>query len=98
VDADVKVHYQCLVGSLLYLVLCIRPNIAYVAIALGQYNMNLSRAHLLAIKGGLCYLLGTLDFALEYNFTQSPGGPLLLVFLLSNCAFTDADWATDKTN
>ena len=97
-DSEIKVHYQRLVGSLLYLVLCTRPDIAYAAMALGQFNANPSRAHLLAAKGVLRYLLGTLDFALEYNFSQQPVGPPASVLLPSNCAFTDADWASDETD
>jgi len=61
-NADIKVQYQWLVGSLLYLALCTRPDIAYVAMALGQYNTNPSQSHLLATKGVLCYLIGTMDY------------------------------------
>jgi len=64
--------------------------------ALGQFNANLSCAHLLAAKGVLCYLLDTLDFALEYNFSQQPVGPLASVLLLLNCVFTDVDWASNE--
>ena len=97
-DNNVKVHYQHLVGSLLYLALCTRPDIAYAAMALGQFNANPSRAHLLAAKGVLRYLLGMLDYALEYNFPQFPVGPPASTLLPSNCAFTDADWASDETD
>ena len=95
-DADIKIHYQRLVGSLLYLALCTRPDIAYATMALGQYNANPTRAHLLAAKGVLRYLLGTIDFALEYNFAQMPVGNPTSAFIPNNCAFTDADWASDE--
>jgi len=52
-DADIKVNFQCLVGSLIYLAVCTRPDIAYVAMALGQHNSNPTRAHLLTAKGVL---------------------------------------------
>jgi len=96
-DSKIKIHYQQLVGSLLYLALCTRPDIVYAAMALGQFNANLSHTHLLAAKGVLCYLLETLDFTLEYNFSQQLVGPPASVLLLSNCAFTDADWVSDET-
>jgi hypothetical protein len=95
-DDEVKIHYQRLVGSLLYLALCTRPDIAYATMALGQYNANPTRAHLLAAKGVLRYLLGTIDYGLEYNFTQAPVGPPASVIIPSDCAFTDADWASDE--
>jgi len=52
-DDDIKLHFQRLVGSLIYLAVCTRPDIAYVAMALGQYNASPTRAHLLAAKGVL---------------------------------------------
>jgi len=76
----------------------ISPDIAYAAMALGQFNVNPTRAHLLAAKGVLRYLLGTLDYALKYNFSQQPVGPPASVLLPSNCAFTDADWVSDETD
>ncbi|RDB27573.1 Retrovirus-related Pol polyprotein from transposon TNT 1-94 [Hypsizygus marmoreus] len=97
-DEDIKVHFQRLVGSILYLALCTRPDIAYTAMALGQFNSNPSRAHLLAAKGVLRYLLGTIDYALEYNFAQAPVGPPLSVLIPSNCAMMDADWASDESD
>lgn len=39
-DDELKIKYQSLVGSLLYLGLCTRPDIAYVCMALGQHNAN----------------------------------------------------------
>lgn len=95
-DANVKIHYQCLVGSLLYLALCTCPDITYATMALGQYNANPTRTHLLAVKGVLHYLLDTIDYGLEYNFPQMPVGPPTSMFFPGNCAFMDADWAFDE--
>jgi len=95
-DDDVKIHYQLLVGSLLYLALCTCPDIAYAMMALEQYNANSTHAHLLTTKGVLCYLLGTIDYGLEYNFTQTPVGPPASVIVSSNCAFMDANWVSDE--
>jgi hypothetical protein len=58
-DDDIKLNFQRLVGSLIYLAVCTQPDIAYVAMALRQYNASPTRAHLLAAKGVLRYLAGT---------------------------------------
>ena len=96
-DDDIKPLYQRLVGSLIYLAVCTRPDISYAAMALGQFNANPTRAHLVAAKRVLRYLAGTLDLALEFNFD---GGalPATVSGFLRNCAFSDADWASDETD
>ena len=66
-DCDITAHYQALVGSLTYLAVCTRPDLAYTAMALGQFNANPTHAHLLAAKGILRYLVGTIDYSLEYG-------------------------------
>ena len=67
-DDNVKPLYQKLVGSLIYLAICTRPDISYAAMALGQFNANPTRAHLVAAKRVLRYLAGTVDLALKFNF------------------------------
>ena len=89
-DNEVKVHFQRLVGSLLYLTICTCLNISYAAMGLGQFNSNPTHSHLLAAKGVLRYLLGTMDFALEYNFEQTPVGNPTSLFFPTNCGFSDA--------
>jgi hypothetical protein len=37
--------YQCLVGSLMCLVVCTRPDIAHVTSALSQFNTSLTEEH-----------------------------------------------------
>jgi len=66
-DTDIKVNFQPLVGSLIYLAVCTRPDIAYATMALGQYNASPTHTHLLAAKGILHYLAGTMDLSLEYS-------------------------------
>ena len=68
-DDDIKLNFQHLVGSLIYLAVCTQPDIAYVAMALGQYNASPTRAHpsLLAAKGVLHYLAGTSELSLVFG-------------------------------
>jgi hypothetical protein len=96
-DDDIKPLFQKLVGSLIYLAICTRPDISYAAMALGQFNAKPTRAHLLAAKRVLRYLSGTLDLALEFNFD---GGvvPATVGGFIRNCAISDADWASDESD
>jgi hypothetical protein len=92
---DIKPLFQKLVSSLIYLAICTHPDIAYFAMALGQFNANPSCAHLMAAKCVLQYLAGTLDLALEFNFDGSVV-PVTLRGFIHACAVSDADWASDK--
>lgn len=96
-DDDIKINFQRLVGSFIYLAICTRPDIAYAAMALGQYNANPTRAHLLTAKGVLRYLAGTLDYGLR--FTVPPLDiPSSVSPFIQNCALTNTDWASDETD
>lgn len=88
-------NFQRLVSSLIYLAICTRPDIAYVAMALGQYNASPTRAHLLAAKGVLRYLAGTSDLSLTLGMDQSDMSSPVQGYAMC-CGLTDADWATDE--
>jgi hypothetical protein len=96
-DDDIKPLFQKLVGSLIYLAISTRPDISYAAMALGQFNANPTRAHLVAGKRVLRYIAGTLDLGLEFNFD---GGvvPATIGGFIRNCAVSDADWASDESD
>lgn len=65
--------------------------------ALGQFNMNPTCAHLVAAKCVLQYLASTLDLPLKFNFD---GGviPMTLGGSICACAVFNADWASDKSD
>ena len=96
-DDDVKPLFQKLVGSLIYLAICTRPDISYAAMSLGQFNANPSHSHLVAAKRVLRYIAGTVDLALEFNFD---GGvvPDTIGGFIRNCVVSDADWASDVSD
>ena len=96
-DDEITINYQHLVGSLTYLAICTCPNIAYIAMALSQFNANPTHAHLLMAKGVLRYLAGTLEYDLEYATPISSIPPTVTPFS-QGCALTDADWASDKND
>ncbi|CAN0467485.1 unnamed protein product [Discosporangium mesarthrocarpum] len=54
-------------GSLIYLVSCTRPDIAYAVMQLSRFQYKPSTAHLTAGKRVLRYLKGTEDLPLRYG-------------------------------
>ncbi|KAE8822081.1 hypothetical protein HRS9139_10470 [Pyrenophora teres f. teres] len=81
-----KRHYQSLIGSLMYLMLCTRPDIAYAVSQLSRFAANPSKKHLEAAKRLLRYLKGTSGMGLEID-SNSSGGLL---------GYTDANWGRDS--
>ena len=96
-DADLAPKYQRLVGCLLYLVVATRPDIAYYAMWLGQFNAKPSRTHFLAAKHVLRYLSGTRHLALCLG-SSSSCVPTTLSGYMQNVGCSDADWASDAVD
>ena len=63
--------YISVVGSLMYLALTTRPDIAYTAGVLARFNSNPGLAHWQAAKHALRYLKGTVDHKLTYKPSNS---------------------------
>lgn len=59
-----KIPYQELIGSLLYLAICTRPDISYAVSYLSQFNTCFSSIHWTAAKRVLRYLKGTIDLGI----------------------------------
>jgi hypothetical protein len=96
-DEDLKVKYQSLVGSLLYLALCTRPDIAYICMALGQHNSSPSRKHMVAVKSVLWYLVGTRRMGMCFGRKDSEF-PKAIQGYIHHAGFSDSDWASDISN
>ena len=79
-----NVPYASVVGSLIYVMLCTRPDIHYVVRLVSRYQSNPGEAHWKAVKRILRYLKGTMDYSLCYQRKD-----LLLR------GYIDADWAGD---
>lgn len=75
--------YQEAIGSVMYLAIGTRPDIAYTVSRLSQYNKNPKEVHWTAIKRLFRYLKGTVDYCLKF---ESGNGKLN--------ACTDASWST----
>ena len=79
-----RVPYANAVGSLMYAMLCTRPDICFAVGMVSRYQSNPGEAHWKAVKRILRYLKGTADYSLCYR-----GNDLALR------GYTDADWAGD---
>lgn len=79
-----KLPYQKLIGSLMYLAIMTRPDIAYTVSYLSQFNNSYSQIHWNYAKRVLKYLLRTKDYCLKYSKGRA-----------EITGFVDADWASD---
>jgi hypothetical protein len=84
-----KFGYANLIGSLMYLAVATRPDIAYSVTKLAQYTSAPRSKHWTAIKRVFRYLKGTKYLELVYG-----GSPELLNDNIN--FYCDADWASDQ--
>ena len=61
------VPYASAIGSLMYVMLCTKPNICYSVGIVSRYQSNPGREHWTAVKHILKYLRRTRDFMLVYH-------------------------------
>ena len=84
-DPELRRYYQSIIGSLLYLMLGTRPDIAYAVIKLSQYSANPSKDHLSKGIHIIRYLIHTRNYKIVFDGNSLEG------FL----AHSDSDWASD---
>ena len=85
---ELRSRYQTVIGSLLYLMLGTRPDIAFAVTKLAQYAANPSQEHLDKALYICRYLVGTPKYRLTYDGESGQG--------LIACA--DSDWASNPTH
>jgi hypothetical protein len=78
-------NFQSIIGSLLYLMIGTRPDIAYAVTKLAQFSANPSPEHFERAKYICRYLVGTKSYALVFKGAKGEG----------LAAYTDSDWASD---
>ena len=78
--------YREAVGSLIYLMMCTRPDICWIITKLSQHLSNPLECHWLAVKHVFRYLKGTIDHELVYRKSGED---------LSVIGYSDADWASN---
>ena len=84
-DAQLRTRYHQVIGSLLYLMLGTRPDIAYAVTKLSQFTANPSQDHLNKALYICRYLVGTDNYKLVYGQTDE-----------GFIAFADSDWGSDS--
>ena len=77
--------YQSLIGSLMYLATCTRPDIAFAVGTLARFSSKPNTVHWKGAKRVLHYLKGTTSFGIVFR-SGDLSGPI---------AYSDADWAGD---
>ena len=82
-----RVSYASSVGSLMYAMVCTRPNIAYAVGIVSHFLSNPGRQHWAAIMWIMRYLQGTSNLKLTFG-----SGKLVLV------GYTDSDMVGDVDN
>mmetsp|Transcript_17870 Transcript_17870/g.26381 ORF Transcript_17870/g.26381 Transcript_17870/m.26381 type:complete len:511 (+) Transcript_17870:541-2073(+) len=80
------VPYRRVVGQLMYLMVCTRPDIAFAVCTVARFLSNPGRQHWNAVLNILKYLKGTPDLRITYK-RQGDGPPAI-------SGFCDANWAT----
>ena len=85
-EAVEQQQYQSLIGSLMYLSVCTRPDIAYVVSTLARFSSKPNKSHWTAAKRVPRYLKGTADYGI--SFTKSESAECI--------GYSDADWAGDR--
>ena len=80
-----RVPYASAVGSLMYAMVCTRPDIAHAVGVLSRFMSNPGKEHWTIVKRVFRYLCGTSDYGLCYQ------GRLGLERMLEIHGFVDAD-------
>ena len=82
-----RIPYASAVGSLMYAMLCKRPDICYAVGKVSRYQSNPGMGHWIAVRHILKYLMRTRDYMLVYS-----GGDL------NPIGYTDSNFQSDKAS
>ncbi|KAK8632767.1 hypothetical protein V6N13_073148 [Hibiscus sabdariffa] len=81
-----QIPYASAIGSIIYAMICTRPNLSYALSMTSRYQANPGEGHWIAVKNILKYLRRTKDVFLVYGGEEQ----------LSIKGYTDASFQTDK--
>jgi hypothetical protein len=88
-DDAAKLPYRELVGKLMYLATCTRPDIAFAVRELARFMSNYGAGHWAAAKHLMRYLQGTRSIGIIYGHVDEPY-PIFRTF-------TDSDWGQGES-
>ena len=83
-----KTKYQMIIGSIMFVMLGSRPDIAYSISKLAQFSNNLTEKHCKALRQLLRYIATTIDYQISYQPSHVNNNTLQLV----GCS--DSNWGT----
>ena len=91
---DASLPFRSLIGALLWIARCTRPDIMYCVIYLSRFSASYNQTHFIAAKRVLRYLVCTIDKALIFApqglaTSPTPSTPVKIVL------YSDSDWASD---
>jgi len=69
--------YQQLISSLMYAMVCTRPDISYAVGIVARHIAVLGHIYMKAVKCIYRYLCGTSDYKLIYHATKGPNKPVI---------------------
>ena len=78
--------YREVVGSLIYIMTCTRPDLSWIVSKLSQNLSEPNEQHWITAKHVMSYLKGTIDHELCYRKSEAN---------LKLVAYSDSDWAAD---
>ncbi|XP_019435951.1 PREDICTED: uncharacterized protein LOC109342419, partial [Lupinus angustifolius] len=82
-----SVPYASAVGSLMYAMICTRPDIAQAVSVVSRYMASPGKVHWKAVKWIMRYLKGTMDIGLLYGKVKGVGSKVI--------GYVDSDYAGD---
>ncbi|KAJ9561619.1 hypothetical protein OSB04_006779 [Centaurea solstitialis] len=82
-----SIPYAYAIGSIMYAMLCPRPDVAYSISVMSRYQQNPGEAHWVAVKNILKYLRRTKDLFLVFGGSEDE---------ISVTEYTDASFQTDR--
>ncbi|KAJ9561573.1 hypothetical protein OSB04_006733 [Centaurea solstitialis] len=86
-DKMKSVPYASAVGSIMYAMLCTRPDVAYSVSVTSRYQQNPGEPHWVAVKNSLKYLRRTKDMFLVFGGSEDE---------ISVIGYSDASFQTDR--
>ena len=90
-ECDLNVPFRSLIGALLWVARCTRPDIMFAVIYLSRFSASFDVQHFRHAKRILRYLVTTVDRELTYH----RNGDDIPKALELKC-YSDSDWASDK--